>query len=51
MLILDARKNKYNFAPMLDLLNETHDSNGNPLEIVKVLEPGSHGIQPRDYYL
>ncbi len=51
MLVLDARKNKYNFAPMLDLLNETHDSNGNPLEIIKVLEPGTHGIQPRDFYL
>ncbi len=51
MLILDAHKNKYNFAPMLDLLNETHDSNGNPLEIVKVLEPGSFGIEPRDFYL
>lgn len=51
MLILDAGKSKYNFAPMLDLLNETHDSSGNPLEIIKVLEPGTYGIEPREFYL
>ncbi len=51
MLILDARKNKYDFAPMLDLLNETHDSSDNPLEIINVLEPGTYGIVPREFYL
>jgi hypothetical protein len=51
LLILDQDKNVYNFAPMVDLLNETHDSNGNQLEIVKSLEPGTYGIEPRDYYL
>lgn len=51
MLILDQDKNIYNFAPMVDLLNETHDSNGIQLEIVKSLEPGAYGIEPRDYYL
>ena len=51
MLVLDANKHKYNFAPMVDLLNETHDSDGNPLEIVKVLESGAHGIHPQDYFL
>ncbi len=51
MLVLDANKHKYNFAPMVDLLNESHDPEGNPLEIVKVLEPGAHGIHPRDFFL
>jgi HD-GYP domain-containing protein (c-di-GMP phosphodiesterase class II) len=51
MLILDQDKNVYNFAPMVDLLSETHDSNGNQLEIVKALEPGTYGIEPRDFYL
>lgn len=51
MLVLDGRKNKYNFAPMLDLLNEAHDSEGNALEIVKVLDPGTYGIDPKEYYL
>ncbi|MDH3317673.1 MAG: HD-GYP domain-containing protein, partial [Gammaproteobacteria bacterium] len=49
MLILDEGKNVYNFAPMLDLLNETQDSSGDQLEIIKVLEPGTYGIEPKDF--
>lgn len=49
MLVLDADKNIYDFAPIVDLLNETQDSKGNPLEIVKTLEPGAYGIEPRDF--
>jgi HD-GYP domain-containing protein (c-di-GMP phosphodiesterase class II) len=51
MLVLDEDKNVYDFAPILDLLNETHDSRGNPLEIDKVLEPGAYGIEPKDFDL
>jgi len=51
MLILDEGKNVYNFAPMLDLLNETQDSSGDQLEIIKVLEPGTYGIEPKDFNL
>jgi len=51
MLVLNQRKERYKFAPMIDLLNEEHDANGDSLEIVKVLDPGSHGIEPKEFYL
>jgi len=51
MLVLNQRKERHKFAPMIDLLNEEHDANGDSLEIVKVLDPGSHGIEPKEFYL
>lgn len=51
MLVLDENKKRYKFAPMLDLLNQIKDEDDESLEIIKVLEPGTHGIEPREFYL
>ena len=51
MLILDAEKTRYGAAPIVDLLGETEDAQGNPLEIFKVHEPGSFGLEPNEFYL
>lgn len=51
MLVLDAEKNRYGAAPIIDLVKETEDAKGNPLEILKALEPGTYGIEPTEFYL
>lgn len=51
MLVLDAEKNRYGAAPIVDLVKETEDAEGNPPEILKALEPGTYGIEPTEFYL
>lgn len=51
MLILDEDKIAYNFQPRLDLVNEDQTAAGEPIEILRALEPGSYGIDPADYYI
>lgn len=51
MLILDENKNANEAAPILDLILETEDDDGNPIEILKVLEPHAYGIDPAQFYL
>lgn len=51
MLILDSEKIAYGIAPTIDLINETEDKNGKPLEIIRAIEPGAYGIDPSTFYL
>lgn len=51
MLLLDADKKPYNSYPLINLLHELDDSEGNPLAITNALEAGAYGINPRDFYL
>ncbi|MEQ8516010.1 MAG: HD-GYP domain-containing protein [Chromatocurvus sp.] len=44
MVLLDADKQAVNEVSMLDLLTDTQCDDGSPLEIVRSLEPGAHGI-------
>ncbi|MDH5572539.1 MAG: HD-GYP domain-containing protein [Gammaproteobacteria bacterium] len=51
MLVLDKNKQSFDFNPTIDLIKDTHDKNGIPIEILCAHEPGSFGINLRDYYL
>lgn len=51
MLILDENKVAYSFQPRLDLVSEDRSASGEPIEILRALEPGSYGIDPVDYYI
>ncbi len=51
MLILDRDKKPHKTAPTIDLLTQVSDASGNPLEIKEALEPGAHGINPKEFYL
>lgn len=51
MLILDENKIAYNFQPRLDMVGQDRTASGEPIEILRPLEPGSYGIDPSDYYI
>lgn len=51
VLILDKEKRPYGTMDVLDLIDEPTDGDGMPLEIVRALEPGMYGVNPREYYL
>ncbi len=51
MLILDPHKVAYESFPIVDLVTETLDKDGNPLDIVATHEPGAFGIDPHAFYL
>lgn len=51
MIILDKDKQPYGAGPVVDLIKETEDQHGSPLEIFKVLDPGAYGIDPKEFYL
>ena len=51
MVILDKEKSRCEISPILDMIKETEDEDGNPLEILKVLQPGAYGIDPAQFYL
>ena len=51
MLVLDKRKVAYEFNPVLDLIEDLHDDDGKPVEILYPLAPRSYGIDISDYYL
>jgi putative nucleotidyltransferase with HDIG domain len=51
MLILDNNKVAYDHFPVIDLVKEKTDKDGNPLEIVATHEPGAFGIDPKSFYL
>jgi HD-GYP domain-containing protein (c-di-GMP phosphodiesterase class II) len=51
MLILDPHKVAYDSFPIVDLVTETHDENGNAIDIVATHEPGAFGIDPTTFYL
>ncbi|KAA3627720.1 MAG: HD-GYP domain-containing protein [Proteobacteria bacterium] len=51
MLVMDSSKKLYGTMDVLDMINDPVDANDNPVEIERALEPGMHGIYPRDFYL
>ena len=51
MLVLDMDKQPMDAAPIIDLHKQTEDSDGNPLEIIKELEPGTFNVDPKEYFL
>ena len=51
MLVLDQNKKSYDGFPTIDLLVETTDKHGDPLDVVDSLPAGSYGIDPKMYFL
>ena len=51
MLVLDSEKQPTEAFPIVDLVQEESNHRGEPLNILRGLEPGSYGIEPGDYYL
>jgi putative nucleotidyltransferase with HDIG domain len=51
MVLLDRDKVAYEIAPVIDLLQESTDRHGRPMNIARALEPGSYGIRPEEFYL
>lgn len=51
MLILDENKQPYKEFRYLNLLKITEDKQGQALDISNILEPGSFGIDPAEFYL
>jgi HD-GYP domain-containing protein (c-di-GMP phosphodiesterase class II) len=50
MLILDKEKQQYNRFKGIDLLKDTEGEDGQPLNIVKAVNPSFYGIDPGQYY-
>lgn len=48
-LVLSPEKKRYSPAPIIDLMQVTLDTKGNPFEIRAVLPPGTYGINPIEY--
>lgn len=51
MMLLDENKESYGTFPVIDLIQNETDKNGNLVEIKHTLEPGAYGIDPEDFYL
>ena len=51
MLVLDEDKQPKGATPIIDLFKKTEDSSGHPLEIIKELEPGTYGVDPKEFFL
>jgi len=51
MLLLAADKTPLEINPIRDLITEGYDDAGAEIGILRTLEPGSHGLDPADFYL
>lgn len=51
MLILDKNKNPYSNFDVIDMHSIEIGEDGNPLNIAKSIDPGTYGIDPREFYL
>lgn len=51
MLVLNSKKDPYDDFSTIDLMTNIEDASGNKLEIIKGLDAGSYGIDPKDYYI
>jgi len=51
MLILNKDKIAYEQFKTIDMADVLSDARGRPLEIARSLQPGTHGIDPKEYYL
>lgn len=51
MLVLDREKVAYEFTPVLDLIEDPVDEQGDLIEIQRPLAPDTYGINASDFYL
>ncbi len=51
LVLLDENKYAYDTQPVIDLIEEPEDGNGNLIEILRPLPAGAYGINVGDYYL
>lgn len=51
VLILDCDKQPYGTMDVLDLIEDPVDNEGDRIEVVRALEPGMYGVDPREFYL
>ncbi len=51
LILLSEDKQELSSPFIRDLMQELETSEGTPLHVTKCLDPGTHGIQPNDYYL
>jgi putative nucleotidyltransferase with HDIG domain len=51
MLLLDANKKPLTDFTSIDLFVQTVDEEGNALDIVKSVEPGMYGVDPKGFYI
>jgi HD-GYP domain-containing protein (c-di-GMP phosphodiesterase class II) len=51
MVLLGPDKSRNNSAGILNLLNDPLIGDGVPYRIVRILPPGAHGLDPREFYL
>jgi HD-GYP domain-containing protein (c-di-GMP phosphodiesterase class II) len=51
MLLLAPDKTPLEINPIRDLISDTHDNDGAEIAIQGVLEPGTYGLDPSDFYL
>jgi len=51
MILLDTDKKPLDNFNVIDLFTHVEDEGGDPLDIVKCVEPGLYGIDPEEFYL
>lgn len=51
MMLLGSNKEPLHHFGIINLFTEITDKNGNPLNIIKCVEPGLYGIDPEEFYL
>ena len=51
IVVLDEDKNPLTDTPIKDLMMDAMEDPNNAVTIKRSLEPGSHGIDPEDFYL
>lgn len=50
LILLDSNKKNIGNSVIINLMDTTVDEDGNSIEIIQSLEPGSYGINPEDIY-
>ncbi len=51
MAVLDENKQPLSAMPIVDLIQVTADEKGNPIEIVKAIDPEDYDIDPKEFYI
>jgi len=51
MIVMNRRKEFSNYFPILNLLSRPEEEKGKFIEIKRLLEPGTYGIDPSEFYL
>ena len=51
VLLLDASKRPIKSTPTLNLMSETHNEDGQAINILHSLTPGAYDIDPEEFYL